>query len=314
MTKIEAAAAAREVTLPAQSGFPNANRIHYEFCATREAGKRVRITAALAEGGAVLLALWRLLADREFGWMPLTLLLLTLIDVTLRAVVEDLRGYAQRYRRASVRAYADGRDLDTSTTARLRFDLPWMVRMLTPGYKSLSLEAYYDTPEIPLPPPGEQRLRVLSAHSAFFTSRLNRVYFWFLAGLTLLATLVSIVIVYDLAMDTTTQPKVRVIALDVLCTVVLVYFALRAMETAIRAARASARTKGILRAMSGLPLPTGRLLQELVDEYDFERSSDPDVPTLLYSRLNLRIDQEWAAVIGAFEEAPDPKSDHQAPA
>src|SRR5438477_618600 len=82
---------------------------------------------------------------------------------------------------------------------------------------------------VPLPLPGEQRLRILSAHSAFFTSRLNRIYFWFLAGLTLLATLVSAAIIYDLAMDTTTQPKVRVIALDILCTVVLVYFALRVL-------------------------------------------------------------------------------------
>jgi len=224
----------------------------------------------------------------------------------LRSIVEDLRHYAQRCRRASIRAYSEGRDLDASTTARLKFDLPPPVAVLTRGYKSLSIEKHYETTGVALPPPGEQRLRIISAHSAFFTSRLNRIYFWFLAGLTLLTTIVSAAIVYDLAMDTTTQSKVREIALDTLCTVVLVYFAIRVLETAMRAYRAAVRTQGILRAMSGLPLPTGRLLEELVDEYDFERTGDPEVPTLLYTRLRPLIDREWSAVLPAFRRGRGP--------
>jgi hypothetical protein len=278
----------------APSIYPNANAVHQMFCATREAAKRLRILAGSAEAGAVVLALWRILAVQKVGWLPLGVLLFTLVDVLLRGLVDDLRSFAQRCRRCSIRAIAVDRDLDPATVARLKFERPGVVSPISRGFKCLPIAAYYDTPGIPLPPPGVVRLRVISAHSVFFTERLNRYYFRLLVGVTFIAFLVGFGVIYQLAMDVSTQAQTREVSLDALCSVVFVYLAIRVLETAIRAYRASSRTQSILRSMSHIPLPVDTLLDEIIDEYDFERLSDPDVPTTLYRLFRTSIDREWS--------------------
>jgi len=71
MSEVQTPSPPREITIPLRSDHPNANQVHYYFCSTCEAAKRLRIAAGVAEGTAVLFALWRLLADQEIRWLPL---------------------------------------------------------------------------------------------------------------------------------------------------------------------------------------------------------------------------------------------------
>jgi hypothetical protein len=265
---------------------PLAEKVHARFRGSSELSKLMRLAALLVDVVAATFACLGIFGTLKSPWVPLSLLVLAVVAALLRGLADAIRSFAQRCRRSSLRALCFDVDIDRVTESNTAVDAPLGTAWLANRTPPHSLAEYYE----PTCPPGENRLRELYAHSAFYTWRLLRAYARIAAFWAAIVFAVSFVVIYGLA-TTTVTPASRDAVLEALCTVILVILCVRAFETATAAKASSNEARSIEEAL--LKKPIGQQLVEIVDAYDIERAAGPDVPTTLYRVMRNRLQTQW---------------------
>jgi hypothetical protein len=295
-------------TFPMSAAGPliRAEEIHRRFCLARSAAKRTRLVAFVVELAAYVLLLVLLLRSRvtwlpsflqhRGEWLPLLVWAFILIDVVLRSFTASLRRFAQQCRRVSLRAFIEGADVEGAVAAIAFGETPGSIRLLGWKAPSISLQKYYD----PKSETSSDRLRELYLENSFYSWRLLRIEAKALAFATGMIVVFVLILLYRLAGNGELTAVTRELALEALCTVVLVYVSARVVESTVRAFSLSSAFHRLFLAMVGDT--TGSSLPMLADEYDLERSEGIDPPTIAYRLLEPSLAREWAeirkAVIG----------------
>ncbi len=134
-------------------------------------------------------------------------------------------------------------------------------------------------------------MRELYAHSAFYTCRLLKRYTWLCGFTGLLVFIGGIVALYSLAMQEAIPVTVRESVVATICSFVFVLVFARILQLTI----GCVKTALSLRRLEDdfFDKPNADRLRELVESYEIERATGPDVPTPLYyfSRDNLQ--KKW---------------------
>lgn len=276
---------------------PRAEQVHVLFRGTAEAVKWIRSVALFLDLGAAGLGLIGILAGANYKsvWFPAFVLLLAVLGVVLRQYAGQMRSFAQRCRRISLRALATGEDIDHLTLSDADVEAPHSARFLSSKLPASNMEQYYE----PTKPVGEERLRELYAHSAFYTWWLLDIYAKVLVVVSGATLLLSFSVIYHLASDATAALTTRQAVLDALCTVILVVIGVRAGDNAWAAFASAKAAKKIEVAL--LAKPHLRVLIELIDGYDIERAGGPDPPTLIYCLRRNAIQKKWHARRAALD-------------
>lgn len=265
---------------------PLAEKIHARFRGASELVKVTRGLALLIDAGAATLACLSIFGVYKSAWVPLVLLFAAIASVACKSWASSVRGYAQRCRRLSLRAFCLDEDVDRVTESNTEVDAPWGYEWLAARVPAQSLTDYYEQ----TCPPGETRLRELYAHSAFYTWRLLRRHSKIAIGWAVLIFVFSFIIIYGIA----TEPPAaatRNAVLEALCTVVLVLLCVQAVERAIESLSSVGEAREIEERL--LKKPVGKELDEIVDSYDIERAAGPDVPTTLYRLMRNGLQKQW---------------------
>ncbi|MBX3465508.1 MAG: hypothetical protein KF878_01250 [Planctomycetes bacterium] len=151
------------------------------------------------------------------------------------------------------------------------------------------MQGYYQ----PRFPAGEARLREIYAESAFFTWRLLRVFFWALLLLTLIIAAGAFVALYGLVVQSPTDENVKRAILETLCSVTVAIFGMKAAEQTIEVFGQASSVRSVADALIRAPLPCGKVLGELVDDYDIQMSAGKDPPTLLWVLMRSSLNEQW---------------------
>jgi hypothetical protein len=279
------------------SALPLAESVHQCFCRSREAAKRLRFIALLLEAAVVAIGAWRFLAQPKVALLPLLVLVATVLEVVFRHLVKTLRTYGQRCRRNSLRAYAQETDSDPVISVNLRVAMPRIAILLTPFYQSQPLERYYTFRDMT---PGDRRLRAITAYSAFFSARVLAI--WSALLLTALCLVVGggVYVLYVLAMSSTTPEALRLGYVDVLFTILWWYATVRLLATFLTSRHLTDIFDRVFDLLERTPAGDGRTIHELVEEYDYNRVSGFEAPTLLYRLTGPTIEKKWAIVRSTF--------------
>lgn len=268
----------------------NREQVHALFRGSAEIGKKLRTFALLCELAAGVLAAYGVFAQGGSwaAWEPLVAFGLVAAALFVRAFAVHLERFAESCRWESIRAYAAGTDIEFARLSSLRSDaLVWAERIAS-RLPASSMDDYYE-PECP---EGEARLREIYASSAFHTWHLLRNWAWIIGLVGVVLLVGTFVIVYGLAtnpLPTETTADV----LDALCSIVLAVLSLRALETAFSAWNAASSTRKIADALVSKPVTSGKALDGLVRDYDFERTGCAPIPTWLYKWRRDELSREW---------------------
>lgn len=270
---------------------------HQLFRGAAELTKRVRQGATCAELVAAVVAAWSSALAQPLwgGWASLAMAVLMMLAVALRIFARHTHSYSERCRRVSVRSYALGVPIGAGTHSGLVSDAPPMARRLASSLPATDLDAYYE----PLADAGDARLREIYAHSSFYSWRLLRVSGWTRLSAGVVFALVGAFIVFGLALPSSTVATADKV-LDIVCSIVFVSLAARALETASEALMAAVEARAV--ADSLLKTRDEDQVQELINHYDMERAAGSSVSTLAYKMLRDRLQAEWKQRRQALDE------------
>lgn len=265
--------------------------VHDLFRGAGEVSKWLRVAALSGEIAAAGIALHAILlkgSDVAIA-RPLLAFGLALGTWALREYATHVDQFAERCRRISIRAYANGDSVSPGRCSTLRSAAPVGATALALRLPATALEDYYE----PSMPVGEERLRELYAHSSFYTWRLLRATAW-LYGIGAGAVFgIALVVLYQLAASDT-PPLPRPLALEAIFSVLLAVLGLRGLSLMAACAFGASGAKKVAEGLIADPLPTGPRLLELADAYDFERMGAPSPPTILYKMNRDRLAEDWA--------------------
>lgn len=265
---------------------PLAEKVHKRFRGASELVKVTRGFALLIDAAAATLACLGIFDVYKSEWVPLVLLFAAISSIACKSWASSVRGYAQRCRRLSLRAFCMNEDLDHVTESNTEVDAPWGYAWLAALVPSQSLTDYYE----PTCPFGENRLRELYAHSAFYTWRLLRTQSKIAIGWAVLVFVFSFIIIYGIATEPPAAAS-RNAVLEALCTVVLVLLCVQAVEWSIESLSSAAEAREIEQSL--LKKPVGKELDDVVDSYEIERAAGSDVPTTLYRLMRSGLQKQW---------------------
>jgi len=265
---------------------PLAENVHKKFRGASEVAKAARIGALVIDLAAASLACLGIFGVYKSPWMPLALLFGAVLAVGCRSFASSVRSFAQRCRRASLRAFCFDDDVDIVTESNTTVDAPFASSWFATRVPAVNMEEYYE----PVCPPGENRLRELYAHSAFYTWQMLRTHSKVVGVLAICVFVLSFCVIYGLATDPP-EPSTRNAVLEALCTIILVLLCVQAVERASEAASSAREARQI--EESPLRKPMGKELLEIADAYDIERAAGPDVPTTLYRIYRNGLQQQW---------------------
>lgn len=265
---------------------PLAERVHTRFRGASELSKLARLLALVVDCIAATLACLGIFGALKSPWVPLLIFILAVVSVAIRSFSATVRSFAHRCRRSSLRAFCSDADVDRITESNTAVDAPIGADWFAKRTPAQNLTEYYE----PVCPPGEQRLRELYAHSAFYTWRLLRIYSRVASVWGVLVFALSFFVIYGLATNPP-APDTRDSVLEALCTVILVLLCIRAIETAVAANSSSNEARQIEEGL--LKKPSGQALAEIADAYDIERAAGPDVPTSLYRAMRNGLQRQW---------------------
>jgi hypothetical protein len=265
---------------------PNAEKIHKLFRGSNEIVKTSKLVALSLDLCAGSLAVAGIFGTLKASWVPLFLLGLAVFSAIFRSLAAEVRSFAQKCRKTSLRAFSFGSDIDSTTTSDLAIDAPAFAELMAKIVPAQSLVDYYE----PVSPEGETRFRELYAHSAFYTWRLLQVYSRIAFVWALIIFSISFGIIYNLA-ETSPQIEIRGAVIEGLCSVALVLLCVKAVEVAYAAHASSKETRQIEKSLlKGL---VGVSLAEAADEYDLALAAGLDVPTSLYRLMRNKLQQQW---------------------
>ena len=282
-------------TTPA--GTSRTEQLHRLFRGTAELTKRLRQIALLLEIVAAGVAAWGTLAGSTLwgGWASLVMLLLLVGGTALRIWSRSTHAYAERCRRVSARAWALGQTIGASVHSSILSDTPVFAERLAGKLPAGSMTDYYE----PTRDVGRDRLRELYAHSSFYSWRLLRRGGWIFMGVGVAIAIVGAVIVFGLALPSTTVSAADRI-LDVVCSLVFAVLLARSLDAAIAAFISAQATRAISRVL--IEAPDQERVEELIGHYDMERMSGPMIPTFVYRLSRDRLQAEWHERRKALDE------------
>ena len=291
----------------------NAEKVHVCFRGSNELAKRFLQAALLFDAVAVTATLTGIFRPHWAGWTALLITLLAVAGVGVRQYAASLRSYALGCRRFSMRAFCSDVDLSGELTAELVDCRPGGTDRRAAKLPARSLAQYYlPDPTNPIAP-GDTRKRVCCAYSAYFTSHQLKYASWGLFVIAALFFALGCIIIYQMALQPGPAPPApqpgasgspapgsnpsptdaRLHLLSAICTVVFVFFSLRALSAGLTCINSAGKYRRILGAMTTQPRVSGERLEELLDEYDFQRIQHPEVPTFLYLAARTRLEQGW---------------------
>lgn len=262
--------------------------VHRMFRGAAELSKSLRSYALATEVVAALIAAWRAFNPQMewSGWASFWLALLVVTGFALRVRAGYVYAFAEKCRRIASAAYACGRQVSSVVRTSLSADEPLLAKRYARRLPTQTLDDYYE----PTTPTGNERLREIYAHSAFYSWRLQHVcfhmYFWVsvvLAGLGGIA-------IYSMATspaDVTTASRI----LDVVCSIVFAFLVVRAAAACLSAWCSSRECRTVADELAG-SITSDRLREVLVN-YDIERSTGPSVPTAVYLRCREGLQSAW---------------------
>ncbi|MBN8626040.1 MAG: hypothetical protein J0M17_11165 [Planctomycetes bacterium] len=268
---------------------PNAEVVHQYFRGASEVTKKLRFVALfgdLAAATIAVLGVWGFIATKS-GWLPLLTLLIATIGIGLRTYASSVRSFALSCRKSSIRAFALDEDLDPIALTNLQEQLPPLALWFAKKLPASNLEEYYE----PTVAVGTGRLCELYAHSAFYTRRLARIYGFTVTASAVLVFVASFAMLYHLAMDDGITKNVREAVVATICSTIFVLIFARLVQLAFACLNSVKSMRRIENEL--LKKPKANALRELVDEYDIERASSPDVPTAIYKLRRNYLQRQW---------------------
>jgi hypothetical protein len=274
----------------------SAETLHECFHRAREAAKTLRGAALLLEIVVFGITGYRVLSTPEPGLLPLVIVFVTLLEVVTRHVVRRLQSYGQGCRRLAMRAYAQGEDVSPALAGDRRAELPDAARVLTRSGKGLSLSDYYQCADVPK---GDERLRAICTHSAFFSSRLMGYWSAVLIIVLIIVGALGVTMLYYLAVTLSVAQPTRDVYVDALLSVVWSYAAIRVVEAVLETRALKSRFQRVFELLRRTKA-RGAELEDLVAEYDFDRADGVEAPTFLYRLFNARLQRDWNLVSAEF--------------
>ncbi len=274
---------------------PRTETVHRVFRGAIETAKLFAFIALCFEGSMAILAAgntlgWSPIRDGA-KWLPLGALILSVLSVCFRAYASHARSYAHRCKKTAARAYASGLEVEMITASNAEGDAPLFAEFMASHLPAQTLDQYYE----PKSPIGEDRLREMYAHSAFFSRSQLRIFGIYSAVLALILFAFVFVAIYGLAAVAAvseTDVATRQVVLDTLCSIVLAVLFVRSSETAIATLILASSIRGIEDAL--FKRPSGEELRVLTDAYDLELAGGRDTPTILYRILRKRLAFRWS--------------------
>ena len=262
--------------------------VHRMFRGAAELSKSLRAIALTTEVVAAFIAAWRAFNPQMewSGWASLWLALFVVAGFALRVRASYVYAFAEKCRRIATTAYACGRQVSSVVRTSLSADEPVLSKRFARRLPTQTLDDYYE----PTTPTGNERLREIYAHSAFYSWRLLHVcfhmYFWVsvvLAGLGAIA-------IYSIAASPTDMAAASRI-LDVVCSIVFAFLVARALAACLSAWCSSRECRRIADELAGSI--TDERLREVIANYDIERSTGPAAPTAVYLRCREGLQSAW---------------------
>jgi hypothetical protein len=267
----------------------NTERVHRLFQGASEWAKILVRSAAVAEiGGAIVAVVSILWANEPKPLVPLLILVLAVIAMALRTWSQVIKGYANKCRAMSRRAFAYDIDLSTRALSHAEDDAPFLCDRFARKLPTSTLEAYYE----PTCVVGEPRLRELYAHSAFYTWSLLRIYALvaFIAGAVIFSA--AFFCVYLLASHMLTLSDNQPV-LEIVLTIAVAFFGIRSIEIGLNSHSCSKTVRDIEDQLATLPV--GDELLRLAERYDIETTYGPSAPTLIYKLQRNALQRDWHA-------------------
>jgi hypothetical protein len=276
----------------------NTERVHLLFRGGAEVTKALRFGALVCELGAAAIAVVVILVKPKdpSAWLPLCILGITFVGTALRSYSSVAKGFSQRCRRISLRAFCKQEDLDHRLAAMMEDDSPLGVDLLARRLPAQNLNEYYE----PTMPPGGLRYAELYAHSAFYTWRQLRIQSWVTFIVPSIVIALCTVMVYRLAAQPG-LPVDRHAVLEAVCTVVLLVIGAKGLEAWWETYTSYRDIRPIETAL--LLIPQGDELLETIDAYDIERAAGAQPWTLIYRIRRDRLAALWHQRRKAFERA-----------
>lgn len=268
---------------------PNAEVVHQYFRGASEVTKKLRSVALcgdLAAAAIAVLGVLGIIATKS-GWLPLLTMLIVTTGIGLRTYGSSVRSFALSCRKASIRAFALDKDLDPIALTNFQEQLPPFVLSFAKKLPASNLEEYYE-PTVAL---GPGRLCEVYAHSAFYTRRLAKAYGLIVAASAILVFMAAFAMLYHLAMDDGITKNIREAVVTTICSTIFILIFARQAQLAFACLNTVKSTRRIEEQL--LEKPRANALRELVDEYDIERASSPDVPTMIYECWRDELQRQW---------------------
>ena len=280
----------------------NREQVHSLFRGSAELGKKLQAIGLDLEILAAIFAVSGVFVQGSnwSAWQPLIAFTLLGLALVARLFAVRFEKFAETCRRESARAYAEGKEIGYARLSSLKSDAPALAIQLAGRLPASTMDDYYEAEC----PEGEARLREIYANSASHTWRLLRLWAWIVGSLGFAAFFMTFGVVYGLA--THQQPADNTaLLLDALCSIVLTVLSLRAIEVAVGAWTSATATRRIADSLVDGPLLRGDLLEELVRNYDFERTCSPSIPTWLYKWRRPGLADDWRSCKRALSSQPE---------
>jgi hypothetical protein len=264
--------------------------VHDLFRGAAELSKCIHRVASIGElvGGGLAINALALSGSNSSGWQPLIAFMIVVATQCLRQYADGIKTYGERCRRTSLFAFATGARIPVPVASELKNDAPPGAIGHAERLPAQSMIMYYE----PSTPPGEERMRELYAHSAYYSWRLLRSTSQVYLSISVIVLIVTLVVMYGLAM--TTEPTVpRGKVLDALFSVVLGIISVRLIAMSLACARSATLSREVANKLIEEPLPTDHRLREIVYEYDLDRLGAPAPPTVLYNVMRRSLQRHW---------------------
>lgn len=262
--------------------------VHRIFRGAAELSKSLRACALATEIVAAFIAAWRAFNPQMewSGWASFWLALLVVAGFVLRVRAGYVYAFAEKCRRIASAAYACGRQVSSIVRTSLSADEPLLAKRFARRLPTQTLDDYYE----PTTPAGNERLREIYAHSAFYSWRLLHVCFHVFFGASVALAGLGGIVIYSMATsptDVTTASRV----LDVVCSIVFAFLVARTSAACLSAWCSSRECRSIADELAGSI--TSERLRDVIVNYDIERSTGPSVPTAVYLRCREGLQSAW---------------------
>jgi hypothetical protein len=235
---------------------------------------------------AVVVGLRALDGSSPNAWFALWVAAFLVASQVLRVWGRFTLSFAEQCRRVASKAYAMGVDVPSSQCSNIDAEAPKLALGRASKLVVQNLDEYYEATKAV----GCDRLQELCAHSSFYSWQLLGRTAQLYTILAVFLFLVGGLVIYAFA-SIEVEQSLATRVLDVVCSVVFVVFWLKAMDACIAAWASSSACKKIAEKI--LEESDFSSVEQLVQEYDIERSGGPTIPTFIYMDARDELQLKW---------------------